>query len=376
MMQVDEFLQQTDDLIAAYYTRDTIQRTLAAFKQIAEAFKAVPGRKTLIWATGGFPFMIDDPLSFNRMGVDMVDEYEKTWRTLIAANVAVYPVDVVGLMNSYYTSTYNSASSSSSSSSSTSTSTSYGESRGFPMRSTTIPYDQRHEQQETMRSIASSTGGRACIDSNGLEKCFSDAVDDSRTYYMLGFYLQNGDSKAGWRKLKVKADVNGAHVRAREGFYVASPTEDTPANRRKQINDALLSPIAYTGVRLRVRPLTEASGPSNAAQAEKQSAKRNSSFIVTIAADNFSIDPTKTNTLDLEVAAVAFDGKGDPVSQDAHSVSLQLKAESLSTFNKTGLRIGEVLDLAPGKYQMKFAVRDNSTGQMGTVIIPYEAKAN
>jgi hypothetical protein len=227
-----------------------------------------------------------------------------------------------------------------------------------------------------MRSIASSTGGRACIDSNGLEKCFSDAVDDSRTYYMLGFYLQGGDSKPGWRKLKVKADVSGARVRAREGFYVASAAEDTPANRRKQINDALVSPIAYTGVRLKVRPLTEANGTANAAQADKQGGKRNTSFIVTIAADNFAIDPSKTNTLDLEVAAAAFDGKGNPVSQDAHSVSLQLKPERLSDFNKTGLRIGEVLDLAPGKYQMKFAVRDNSTGQMGTVIVPYEAKAN
>jgi hypothetical protein len=310
------------------------------------------------------------------MGLDMVDEYEKTWRTLISANIAVYPVDVVGLMNMTYTSGYNSASSSATASTSSSSS-SYGASRGFPMRSTAIPYDQRAEQQETMRSIAGSTGGRACIDSNGLEKCFADAVDDSRTYYMLGFYLGSGDSKPGWRKLKVKADVSGAHVRAREGFYVASPAEDTPANRRKQINDALVSPIAFTGVRLKARPLdSPATGTGDAAQTDKQGAKRAISFLITIPADNFGLDPSKTNTLDLEVAAAAFDGNGKAVSQDAHSVSVQLKTDLLSEFDKTGLRIREILDMPPGSYQMKFAVRDNATGQMGTVILPYEAKPN
>ncbi|HYA95820.1 MAG TPA: VWA domain-containing protein, partial [Terriglobales bacterium] len=36
------------------------QLTLDGMEQIARAFAAVPGRKSLIWASGGFPFSIDD----------------------------------------------------------------------------------------------------------------------------------------------------------------------------------------------------------------------------------------------------------------------------------------------------------------------------
>ncbi len=34
--------------------------TLDGLQQIARAYAAIPGRKSLIWASGGFPFSIDD----------------------------------------------------------------------------------------------------------------------------------------------------------------------------------------------------------------------------------------------------------------------------------------------------------------------------
>ncbi len=364
-----QFLQDTDAIIAAFYQRDATRTTLAAFNQIAQAYKAVPGRKTLIWASGGFPFMIDDPQSFGRMGMDMAEEYEKTWRTLISANVAVYPIDAQGLVNDTFSAENQSITLGSAT----------GSSGGPPTRgrySSPIRYDRHMEQQETMRSVASATGGKACVDSNGLQKCFEDAVDDSRTYYMLGFYLQDENRKPGWHKLKVKVDQSGAHIRAREGFYIPSPADEKPSARLKQLNEAVMSPIAYTGVRLRVRAMDDTqAGGVQVVQSGKQSPKRIASFLLTMPADNFVLDSAAPNSLDLEVVGVAFDSKsGKAVNQSGHSISVKLNTDRLDSFKKTGLRIREVIDLAPGKYEVKFAVRDNSTGEVGTVFLPYVMK--
>lgn len=362
-------MQDTDAIIAAFYQHDATRTTLAAFNQIAQAYKAVPGRKTLIWATGGFPFMIDDPQSFGRMGTDMVEEYEKTWRTLISANVAVYPIDAQGLINDTFSAENQSITLGSAT----------GSSGGPPTRgryTSPIRYDRHMEQQETMRSVASATGGKACVDSNGLQKCFEDAVDDSRTYYMLGFYLEGEDQKPGWHKIKVKVDQSGAHVRAREGFYISSPADEKPAARLKQLGEAVMSPIAYTGVRLQARALDATQvGGAQVVQTGKQSTKRVASFLITLPADNFVLDKAAPSSIDLEVVGVAFDGKtGKAAQQTGHSISAKLNPDRLDAFKKTGLRIREEIELAPGKYEMKFAVRDNSTGQTGTVFLPYVMK--
>jgi VWFA-related protein len=378
--QIVQFMQNSDATIAAAFQRDAIRQTLEAFNEIGHAYSAVPGRKALIWASAGFPFMINDPQAFNNMGLNMVEEYEKTWRTLMSANIAVYPIDVVGLVNTGFSMGRNGMSSGSGgrggstgstgsrSSKSSSGQSGFGSSRNFPMNNNPIPYDRHAEQQEAMRAFADATGGRSCLDTNGLEQCFADAVKDARTYYLLGYYLGSDDHKPGWRKLKVKVAAEGAHARAREGFYVSAPYEDSPENRRKQISDALLSPIAYTGVRLKIRALND--DPAKAGANVAADGKRTTNFALTIPADNFAPDRVGNQALDLEIAAVAFDKNGKPADQDFHSASFKLNSVQLSAFAQTGLRVKEVLNLAPGSYQLRFAVRDDATGQVGTVILP------
>jgi VWFA-related protein len=345
--QIVSFLSRSDTEMNAITQRLTTDMTLKAFEQIAEAYMAVPGRKTLIWASTGFPFMIDDPQAFNNMGLDMTDQYVKTWQALMSANLAVYPIDVNGLVN-----------------------TIFSMDRVWSM--STSSGSSLMEKQITMRSIASATGGRACVDTNDLEKCFSTAVDDSRNYYMLGYYLRADDRKPGWRKLKVKVDVNGAQVRSREGFYVAAPTEDTHAYRQKQITQALQSPVAFTGVRLKVSPVKPSVQVQTASLPGAQKARRPVSFILTVPADNFILNPAGNNALDLEVLALALDAKGKTADHSGHSVTAKLNPAKLADFAKSGLRIRQVLSLAPGVYQVKFAVRDNNTGQIGTVLFPYD----
>jgi hypothetical protein len=48
--------------------------------------------------------------------------------------------------------------------------------------------------------------------------------------------------------------------------------------------------------------------------------------------------------------------------------------ELLQKFRKTGLSTRQSLELAKGNYDIKFAVRDNLTGEIGTVEYPLEVK--
>jgi VWFA-related protein len=177
-------LSDLDATVSANYQRIATRETLAAMKQLAHVFQAVPGRKTFIWASAGFPFTIDNPQSFARLGVDLRSEYEEAWRVLVSANIAVYPVDLSAL--DYSPTALPSANPGMSSSK-------IADIRGSgilksPMR---FPYGKTGEQRLTLHAFADATGGRACVSVEELEKCFAQAqaVDDSRAYYLLGYYL-------------------------------------------------------------------------------------------------------------------------------------------------------------------------------------------
>lgn len=359
---MSDFMQDLSNTVAAGYQRMAIRQTLVGLTQLAHAFQAVPGRKTLIWASTGFPFTIDDPQSFARQGDEMQDEYQEIWRALNSANIAVYPVDLSALEFST-----RSLPGANTGVSSTQINTIRG-SNGLKS-ATRLPYDQSTQQQLTLHAFADATGGRACITVEELEKCFAAAVDDSRAYYLLGYYLGD-DTKPGWRKLKVKVTGDGLSVRYRNGFYVAPRVADSDETRRKEFVEAFQSPVEYTGLRLSVKQTQPAPGavPSSAGE------KRDVEFMLAVMGDSITIDRGRGNAIDLEIVTLAFDHSHKSVANNAQAIATELKPESLQKALHTGLGIPEKLELAPGNYEVKFAVRDNPSGRLATVSIPVELK--
>ena len=360
---MSDFMQDLSDTAAANYQRIATRQTLVAMTQLAHALQAIPGRKTLIWATAGFPFTIDDPQSFARQGDDLQAEYADAWRALDTANIAVYPVDLNEL--DFNTKNLPSANS-------RLTSRQINNIRGTNglKSAMQLPYDKGSQQRLTLHAFADTTGGRACVTVEELEKCFTEAVDDSRAYYLLGYYL-GGDTQPGWRKLKVKVAGDGLHVRYRSGFYVAPQIQDSADLRRQQLVDALASPVPYTGLRLNARLVQPASNPPATSGPEQ---KRPAEFMLGVMGNSLTIDREKGNAIDLEVITLAFDDKGKSVGSATQAITTGLKPERLQNILQTGVGIPERFDLPPGKYEVKFAVRDNLSGLLGTVSVPIELK--
>ena len=98
---LDQWMREADQKIADYQTVNRVQTTLAALEAIANHVERIPGRKNLVWISGGFPMQMgldEFTVSDTQEKRTFSDEMEQTARALNKANLAVYPVDARGLM--------------------------------------------------------------------------------------------------------------------------------------------------------------------------------------------------------------------------------------------------------------------------------------
>lgn len=348
MAKLLEFMRHTEQMQESFERRVSIMTTLQAMQQIAQAYAGVPGRKALIWASAGFPFSIN-PLSMTLKEVgplhesrsDVVPLYEKTWRALNQAQIAVYPVDVRGLVNTSYV----------------------GPSIG---RAGSDYYDyQRWLQGETISSFqafAEATGGRAAYNGNDLKGAFQKVADDNATYYLLGYYLDRRGKKPGWRKLDVKVHRDGAYVRSRSGFFLSSPASDAQDSARGDVGLALGSPLDYTGIQI--------TGQWEQIQAAKGVGKKKVTFLLSMPAHVFQVDEDDHNHVVVDFAAVARTETGAPGGDMSQTLDAHLRPESLDQVQNHGMDYRGSLIIAPGEYSVRFVVRDRLSGRMGSVLAP------
>jgi hypothetical protein len=261
--------------------------------------------------------------------------------------MAVYPVDVRGLINSEFERRFSAAI------------MMPRQGRGTYQR---LGTDADRQIFNTFDSFANNTGGKACYNRTEVEICFRSAAEDSREYYMLGFYLASDDRKSGWHRLQVKTDKPHVQVRARNGFYVTSSQAISPESLKEEVGLAMVAPLNYTAVPVQV----QWSGTS------QQNGKSRAEFVVSLPAQAITIDVSNGNEMDLEITALAFGHDGKTSTELAKNLHAKLKPESLAKIRGGGLNYRDALALTPGKYTVKFVVRDNLSGKVGSVAAPLE----
>jgi VWFA-related protein len=341
-LAMESFVQYGDAVYAQFQQQNAIESTLNGFMGIAWTLSGVPGRKSLIWATGGFPFAIGDPSTVP--GGFLSTLYERTMQALTQAQVSVYPVDVRGLVN--YTPVADAK---------------------LSRAPTNRTFNNRAWLQistiDTLNQIAEMTGGTAFYNTNDVATSFKRAAEDAASYYLVGYYLDTRNNHAGWRQLKVKVDRKDTEVRARKGFFVTSATLHMDLSRGADMNFALTSPIEGTGVPLNVKWL----GVSG------DGAKKKAGFLLHLPFDALALDPAGQNKVNFDFAAAAYslnskDGKAAITLGKSFAPSLN--EAQLADVRAKGVGFGYDLDLAPGKYSVRFVVRDNVTGRIGSVTAP------
>ena len=214
--------------------------------------------------------------------------------------------------------------------------------------------------RDTMDNLAVMTGGHAFYNRNDLDMAFQDAADDSASYYMLGYYMGK-NAKPGWHRLKVRVKRGGTEVRARSGFFVTAEDEQADI-QRMDINLAVMSPLDFTALPLSVRWTG----------VKAEGAKKKTHFEIDLPPSSNVVDTTKNGLLDLEVVAVAHTDTGKPADQFAQRVQANLKAAALQEAETDGLNYNNDVIVPAGEYSVRFVVRDNLTGRLGSVVAPLQ----
>jgi hypothetical protein len=144
-----------------------------------------PGRKTMIFLSGGVPIT-----------ADYQSEFQETINTLNKSNVGVYAISALGLEGpSLAAATMRHASGG----------------RGAVENST----------PPGLRPLAAETGGFAYVNKNDLQAAMEQVFEEMKENYLLAYAPPNPAHDGSYHKIRVKVDRVGVEVRARNGYIDA-----------------------------------------------------------------------------------------------------------------------------------------------------------
>lgn len=312
--------------------------TLRALRQIGEAFSGVPGRKTLIWATGGAPFVANDPSSFSFRNQNLLPLYESAWNALNESQVSVYPLDMGGLFNPGFVS---------------------------PRYGRPVRYRRFVDSVSNLEEFAKMTGGRLCEFKLNLSGCYLDTQKDASHYYLIGYYADVTQGKTGWRKLDVLVSGRKVEVRARTSYYVRPKPPDPKKSELEDMDSAILSPTDFSAVPILVR------WTGSAPEGDKVKL----SFRFNVPAVGVTVDRESKNLMSLAFGAFAKTSKGGIAGDFVKELEGNLSAEMAEQIASRGVVYEGAIAVPPGQYTVRFVVRDNLTARVGTVSVPVDTAA-
>jgi hypothetical protein len=91
--------------------------------------------------------------------------------------------------------------------------------------------------------------------------------------------------------------------------------------------------------------------------------------------DAAQIDSADNNHMELDFVALVKTPDGKAVDQPrGQKIDTHLTAEKLSSIRQNGVGYRGFLDLAPGEYTVRFVVRDDLSGRIGSVAAPLKVE--
>ena len=339
--------------MASLETKTAASITVQALKQIAKAFRGLPGRKSLIWASSGFPFSLSpsapslcEPTCPGvHRGDEMRSAYDDLWRMMNDAQIAIYSVDLrLPTAGSMMVT---------------------GGVRPSDAEDPQFDTDAQanaamQDTNSTLRLFAENTGGKAFMGGSNLVQSFRQAIQDDSSYYMLGYYVSGNSTKPGWHNLSLTVRAKGAHARYRNAFFLSHDTSASSA--REDVQLALGSPLDYTGVPISVTWAGREPG--------KDSGKTKVQFNLVLPPNFAAVDQSDSNHMVVDIAAVARTAKGEMVANVSQRIDTHLDSTGMEQIEHNGMTYRNGLQLPHGEYNVRFVVRDALGNRMGSVAAP------
>ena len=321
------------------YNSLNTDRELYAIREIAKSLERVDERKSMLYFSGGL----------TRNGIENQASMRAATNAAVRANMAIYSVDSRGLQA---LSPVGDASTGSLRGTSA-----YS---GAAMQS---QLDANFGSQETLATLSSDTGGKAFFDSNDFAPAFQQIQHDTEAYYILGFHSTNTARDGSYRRLTIKlnrADAKLEHVDAkldyRPGYYAPADFKHQKTEDREQaLTEQMRSDLPATDVAVYL-------------QALYFRLEDNKFFIpVSLIVPGSQIPFLKNGDRDkanIDVMGEVKNAQGIVVGNVRDTVKLAL--DSSQQVQRRNIQYSTGFTLAPGRYHLKFVVRENQTGRMGS----------
>jgi VWFA-related protein len=337
----DDTSDDNEDTGAAFVADETefniynTDRKLQAIEDAVRMLAALPEKKVLIYVTGGL----------SKTGIENQAQLEASINAAVKANVSIYPIDARGLMADP-----------------PGGGASKGASRGNGVYTGSVYNSQRaaiNGSQETLSTLASDTGGKAFLDSNDLSLGIVQAQKEFRSYYILGYYTTNTAEDGKYRKITVKLSNNTtAKLDFRQGYYAQKVWgKFTGQDKEQHLQEALAAGDPMTDLQLAIEIDYFRISPT-------------AYFVpVSVKVPGSALELAQKHKLaetEFDFLGSILDERKNSAGQVRDYIKVKLDPADAEKLVHRNFTYDAGFTLAPGKYHMKFLVRENHSGKMGT----------
>jgi VWFA-related protein len=349
----------TSDDTTAFAADDTeynslnTDRELLAIRSISRSLERVDQRKSMIYFSGGL----------TRNGIENQASLRAATNEAAKANLAIYSVDSRGLQAMP-----------------PGGDATRGSLRGnsaYSGAAITAQYNANFSSQETLATLSTDTGGKAFFDSNDFAPAFQQVQNDTQAYYILGFHSTDQRKDGSFRHLTVKVSRPNVKLEYRPGYYAPSDFQHQKTEDREvALDEQMRSDLPATDVAVYVQAFFFRSADW----------QRTGDLFVPVSLivpasqipfakvkdqDKASLDilgqvrrPVGKNVDACAASNTADDH--DFVSVGNVRDTVKLAVDPSQQVERKNIQYSTGFTLGPGCYQMKFVVRENQTGAMGS----------
>jgi VWFA-related protein len=335
-MQFQTRVNEANSEIADQYTANRVDITIGAIQAIAQHVADVPGRKNLVWISGGFPLQIGVGVIAPDRDTRLLDPNDAA-KALSSASMAIYPIDAHGIETDGMT-------------------TASGRSPG----NTTANFYARQNNRDSFRMLADATGGKAFYGTNDVTGAIMSAFDDGRYAYTLGFYPDHGKWDGSYRKIKVGLKARSAELRYRKGYFAYPDEPATEGKIESELKAVAYSPLEATNLAMliSVNPVPPV-------------ADRKLDIRIQMDPKQFLLAPSEgheTGTLDLYF--LQRDAQGEVLAAEKRQLGINFEPKQYDYLAKAGIIFESHLSLNAQTSEIRVVVRDAGSGAVGSVTIP------